>query len=249
MNAKFLLISIFILSFKFLSAQDNAKSIFLKATKGLTAENIEMSMTIDVTDDKGHLKSKDLTVLMAKFDDEKKTKVVWRKPERAKGTTIVITEVPGETGTIEVFTPSNGKTRKLKATDSNMNMVGSEFNMMSFANFNAAELKYQLLNDTTINNVACYKIKVSGASAKGNTGAVLVIRKDSNSIILATRFDDKNKAISQTQLSDYKNIDGDPGKMYPTHIVTKDYDKNKDIVISISDVKARKDLTKNAFTL
>ena len=127
------------MSSKFLTAQENPKEIFLKATKALTTENIEMTMAIDVTDDKGHLKSKELTVLMAKFEDEKKTKVIWQKPERANGTTIVITELPGETGTIEVYTPSNGKTRKLKATDANMNMMGSEFNMMSFANYNPAE--------------------------------------------------------------------------------------------------------------
>ena len=249
MKTNILIISLFLLSSKFLTAQDNPKEIFLKATKALTTENIEMTMAIDVTDDKGHLKSKELTVLMAKFEDEKKTKVVWQKPERAKGTTIIISEVPGETGTIEVYTPSNGKTRKLKATDANMNMMGSEFNMMSFANYNPAELKYKLLNDTTIMNSPCYQIKVSGTAAKDNSGAVLVIRKDSNSIILATRFNDKNKAISQTQLTDYKSIEDDASKMYPMHIVTKDYENNKDIVILISNVKARKDLTKSAFTL
>lgn len=249
MKTKILLFSLFLLSAKLLMGQHDAKEIFLNATKILTTENVEMTMAIDVTDDKGQLKAKQLTVLMAKFGEEKKTKVIWQKPERASGTTIIISELPGETGTIEVYTPSNGKTRKLRATDSNMNMMGAEFNMTNFTNYNPQELTYEMLNDTTINTHSCYRIKVSAKDAKDHSGAVLAVRKDSNFIIMATRYDEKNKAVSQTQLSDYKKIDDSPGKMYPRHIVTKDYQNNKDIVIDITDVKAKKELTKSDFAL
>lgn len=246
---KILIVSLFLLSAKSIIAQDKAKDIFLKATNVLSTENIEMAMAIDVTDDKGQLKAKELTVLMGKFGDEEKTKVVWQQPERAKGTTIIISQPPGETGTVEVYTPSNGKTRKLKATDSNMKMIGSEFSMMSFANYKPDELKYELLSDTIINKISCHQIKVVGTAAKDISGAVLVIRKDTNYIIQATRFGENHKSLYLTQLSDYKKVDGEPTKMYPTKIVTTDYENNKDIVIRITDVKAKKDLTKSAFTL
>lgn len=249
MKIKTLIISLFIFSAQFVTAQDTAKEIFLKATEALTTDNIEMVMAIDVTDDKGRLKAKELTVLMATFGEEEKTKVIWQKPERAKGTTIIITELPGETGTIEVFTPSNGKTRKLKATDANMKMMGTGFNMTSFANYNPEELIYKMLSDTTVNNISCYQIEVSGAATKDNSSAVLVIVKDSNFIVQATRFNEKNEAISQTQLSDYKKMNGEPTKMYPMRIVTADYENNKDIFIRIINVGAKKDLTKSAFTL
>jgi|SRR5690554_2953472 len=246
---KILIIALVFLSANSATAQDKAKDIFLKATELLKTESVEMAMAIDVTDDKGRLKSKELTVLMAKFGDEEKTKVVWQQPERAKGTTVVISQLPGETGTIEVYTPSNDKTRKLRATDANMNLIGSEFNMMSFANSNPEELNYALLNDTVINSISCHQIKVSGAEAKDQSGAVLVIRKDSNFIIQVSRFDENNKAVSLSHLSDYKKIAGDGSKMYPTHITTTDYEGNKRIDIRIMNVTAKKGLTKDAFSL
>lgn len=245
---KILITSLFLLSAELLSAQDNAKEIFLKATEILTTENIETVMAIDATDDKGQVKAKEMTVLMAKFGDEKKTKVTWQKPERAKGTTIIITELPGQTGDIEVYTPSNGKTRKLKATETNMKMIGTDFNMTSFANYDPDKLDYKLLNDTTINNNPCYQIEVSGTITKDNSSAVLVVSKDSNFIVLATRYNKNHKAVSQTQLSDYKEIDGDTHKMYPMHIVTTDYENNKNITIRILDISVKSGLTKNAFT-
>lgn len=149
-HVKIFLISAFLLSAKFLSAQENAKDLFLKSTELLPKENMELAMAIDVTDAKGQLKAKELTVLMATFGEEEKTKVIWQKPERAKGTTIIITELPGQIGEIEVFTPSNGKTRKLKATEANMNLMGAEFNLASFAKYDPKELNYKLLTDTTI---------------------------------------------------------------------------------------------------
>lgn len=249
MNTKILITALLLLTAKWGVAQDNAKQIFLKATDLLTIENVEMDMTIDVTDDKDRLKSKELTVLMAKFGDEDKTKVIWQKPERAKGTTIVISQLPGETGTIEVYTPSNDKTRKLRATDSNMNLIGSEFSMLSFANFKSDELKYEQLKDTLIENNSCHQIRVSGTAAKDRSGAVLVIRKDSNYIIQVSRFDESQKILSLTQLSDFKKIIGDATKMYPTQINTTDYKDSKQIAIRIRDVTARKDLTRSDFTL
>lgn len=248
-NVKILFISLFLFSANSVTAQDNAKEIFLKATEILTKENIEMSMAIDVTDAKGRLKAKELTVLLAKFGEEEKTKVIWKKPERAKGTTIIITETPGQIGIIEVFTPSNGKTRKLKATDANMKMMGSEFSMTNFTNYNVDELNFELLSDTLINTHSCYQIRVSGTITKDNSSAVLVISKKSKFILHSTRYNEKQKALSHTEFFDYKKINGNANKMYPRRIVTKDFENNKDIVIRVIDVSEKTDVTKSAFTL
>jgi hypothetical protein len=248
-SIKFLVISIFLVNTNPLVAQDKAKEIFSKATQMLTSENIEIAMAIDATDDKGRLKSKELTVLLAKFGDEEKTKVTWQKPERAKGTIIIITDIPNQTGIIEVYTPSNGKTRKLKATDENKNRMGAEFSMTSFAKYNPDELSYELLSDTIINKNDCYRIKVFGKDTKGLSRAVLVINKSTYLILQITVFNEKNKAESLTQLYDYKKVNGAINKMYPMRIETKDYKNKKDIAISIIDISTKKDLKQSDFAL
>lgn len=249
MKTKMIIALWFGFSAALLSAQDKAKELFLNSTEVLTSDNIEMTMAIEVTDNKGRLKEKQLKVLKGKFGEEEKTKVTWLKPERAKGTTIIISKLPGQTGAIEVFTPSNEKTRKLKATDSNMKLIGTEFNMASFANYDAEELNYQRLGDTTVHGVLCHQISVSGTTNKENSSAVLAIDKDSNFIILATRYDEKNKPISQSQLLEYEKVGSDSGKMYPMLIITDDYENKKHIVIRIASIRVKNDLTKSAFTL
>lgn len=249
MKTKILIALLFGFSPVFLSAQDNAKELFSKSTEVLTSENIELKMALEVTDNKGRLKEKELKVLKAKFGAEEKTKVIWLKPERAKGTTIIISKLPGQTGDIEVFTPSNEKTRKLKATDSNMKLIGTEFNMASFANYDTEKLKYSRLSDTTVNGITCYQIEVSGTTNKDNSSAVLAIDKDSNFIILATRFDEKHQPISQSQLLEYQEVGSGSGKMYPMLIITDDYENKKHIVIRITSINVRSDLTKSSFTL
>jgi hypothetical protein len=248
-SIKILVISIFLINSNPLVAQEKAKEIFTKATQMLTAENFEITMAIDATDGKGRLKSKELTVLLAKFGDEEKTKVTWQKPERAKGTIILITDVPNQTGIIEVYTPSNGKTRKLKATDENKNKMGAEFSITSFAKYNPDELSYELLSDTIINENDCFRIKVFGNDAEELSSAVLVINKSTYLILQVAVFNEKNMAISLTQLYDYKNVNGAMNKMYPMRIETKDYKNKKDIAIRIIDISTKNDLKQSDFAL
>jgi len=249
MKTKLPIILFILLTAPLVRAQDSAKEIFLNATELISTENIEMTMTIDETNSKGQSKTKELTVLKGKFGDEERTKVTWQKPERAKGTTIIITQLPSETGTIEVYTPSNGKTRKLKATDSNMKMIGTGFGSINIANYDAENLKYEMLNDTLINSKPCHQIKVSGSGTEDNSSAILLIQKDVNYILQFARFDEKNKTLSLTKISDYKKVEGPSDKMYPTHIVTNDFEDKKDLNIRILSARERSDLTKTSFTL
>lgn len=244
-----LIIVLFLTSTGIMVGQDNAKEIFIEATKILLTENVEMTMDVNVADDKGRLKSKSFTVLLAKFGNEEKTKVTWEKPERAKGTTVIITDTPNQTGIIEVYTPSNGKTRKLKATEENMNMMGSELSMTSFAKYNPDELNYKQLADTLVNGNKCYRIEVSGKDSKAKSNAVLFINQRTYHIQQTTVYDDKGKALSYTELSAYKQVNGAVNKMYPTRIVTKDYKNNKDISIDIVKITTRKGLKISDFTL
>ncbi len=232
-----------------LVGQDNAEAIFKKATQKLITENVEMTMDINVTDNKGRLKSKSFTVLLAKFGDEEKTKVTWEKPERAKGTTIIITDVPNEVGIVEVYTPSNGKTRKLKATQENMDMMGSELSMTSFAKYNPDELNYKQLNDTVVDGSKCFKIEVSGKDSKSKSNAVLLINQSTYLILQTLVYDEKGKTLSHTELSGFKQVKGAANKMYPMHIVTKDYKNDKNISIDVVNITTKQGLKISDFSL
>jgi hypothetical protein len=128
-----------------LLGQDDAREIFTKARAQLLTENMQLKMELDIKDKRGRVKEKGFEVLVASFGDVEKTRMSWEKPVEAKGTTIIFTEHPGETGLIEVFTPSNGKIRKLKATPENMALIGSEAQMTNISAQDPDELTFSLL--------------------------------------------------------------------------------------------------------
>ena len=113
-----------------LFGQENAREVFTRATGQILTENMELILEMNITDKKGRVKEKGYEILVARFGDVEKTRMCFQKPVEAKGTTVIFTEIPDETGLIEVFTPSNGKIRKLQATPENMQMVGSEAQMV-----------------------------------------------------------------------------------------------------------------------
>ncbi len=94
---------------------------------------MELSVDVKETDTKGRIKEKSYEVLMAKFGEVEKTRMTIQKPDRAKGITIIFTHLPDEMGIIEVYTPANGKTRKMYATPANIARVGSNFQLSNYA--------------------------------------------------------------------------------------------------------------------
>lgn len=130
-------------------AQDDPKMIFNKALDQMMTDHMELSMDIETTDEKGQIKKKSYDILMAKFGEVEKTRMVMQKPERAKGVTVVITNSPGETGLIEVYTPANGKVRKMKATPENMDQVGYITTLSDFQPIAGVEGKIQAMQIDT----------------------------------------------------------------------------------------------------
>ncbi len=230
---------LFLISLPKLSVQD-AEAIFTQATKNLVSGDIEMDMEVKTTDSKGRVKEKGFKVLVANFGDVEKMKVSWQKPERAKGTTIIITTTPNEIGVIEVYTPSNGKVRKLKATEENMKLVGSEFSMINMKMGDPKELLFTYLKSEVLNGKDCHIIDVKSKSkdATDLSKGRLWIETQSYKIVQIKVYDDKGKHITLVELSNFKPIAGIANKIQPMKMVSRDINKNK--ITSINILKISK---------
>lgn len=244
------LIVIFLLgSHFFMSGQEQAKEIFINATDQLLSENMELSMEMSITDKKGRVKVKAYDILMANFGDVQKTKMSFQKPVQAKGTTVIFTQEPDETGLIEVFTPSNGKTRKLQATPDNMKMVGSEAQITSVATQDPDELEFIMLPVQEIEGIRCYTIEVKGKESVGEARGELLIEIDKNRLRQITVYNQEGIKTSFVQLSDFKAVEGYNGKMQPMKIVTEDFENQKVTDMKILKVVSRPGLTDADFQL
>ena len=232
-----------------IQGQEQARKIFTQATSQLLSENMELSLDINITDKKGRIKEKGYDILVASFGDVQKTKMSFQKPVQAKGTTVIFTQQPDETGLIEVFTPSNGKIRKLQATPDNMKMVGSEAQITNVTRQDPDELEFIMLPIQELEGIRCYTIEVKGKESSSKARGELVIEIDKNRIRQITVYNDEGTKTSFVQLSDFQPVEGFSGKMQPMKIVTEDFENQKVTEMKILKVVSRPDLSEADFQL
>jgi len=230
-------------------AQDDPKMIFTRALDQMMTDHMELSMDIETTDEKGQIKKKSYDILMAKFGEVEKTRMVMQKPERAKGVTVVITNSPGETGLIEVYTPANGKVRKMKATPENMDQVGSNLILSSLTSLNREDLSHALEGMQEVDGKNCYTLKVNDNSDSKGMNAEFLVEESTYHLVQILFFDDKEKNTSITTLSDFQSIAGVEGKIQAMQIDTKDMEENTQTRMQVLQIAHRPDLKEEDFAI
>ncbi len=230
-------------------AQDDPKAIFTRALDQMMTDQMELSMDISTTDDKGRVKEKAYDILMAKFGEVEKTRMVMQKPERAKGIKVVITNTPGETGVIEVFTPANGKTRKMRATPENMEQVGSNLILSNLTSLVREGLSYGLEGMQEVDGKNCYSLEISDHSDSNGMNGKFLVEEGSYHLVRIQLFDDKGASTSITKLSDFQSIAGAKGKIQAMKINTENLDDNSQTRMQVTHIAHRPDLKEADFVI
>ena len=144
--------------------QNSAEEIFEKAADQLLTQNLELSLEIKEIASNGKSKDKQYDVLIAKFGSMEKTKTVVQQPTKLKGITIVITNYSDEPGLIEIFTPANGKIRKMKATSKNMDLVNSGVSISNYTSKDRNQLSFAFKGNEEFEGKSCFKLQVNDVS-------------------------------------------------------------------------------------
>ena len=232
-----------------LFGQDDARDVFTRATDQMLTENMELVMEMEAKDKKGRIKEKGYEILMASFGDVDKTKMTWQKPVQAKGTTVIFTERPGEVGLIEVYTPSNGKTRKIKASPENKDMVGSETMITSLTAQDPDELAFMFLPPQDVDGKSCHTVVVKDKGFKDQARGELLIEMDSYRVVQIAVFDMYGKQTSLVKLSDFQLVEGTRNKIQPRRIISEDLKNQKVTDMRVLKVVPRTDLSEADFKL
>ena len=229
--------------------QDDAKMILKKAIDKLLTMNIEMSMDVKETDTKGRVKEKSFNVLMAKFGDVEKTRMTMQKPDRAKGITIIFTHLPDEIGIIEVYTPANGKSRKMKATPQNMARVGSNFSLSNYASADYDEISCKLLGKQQLDSMSCYQLEIMEESDSIVFKAEFMVEESNFHIVQIISYDADDNKASITKLSDFQPIIGTKNKIQPMLILAEDIESNTHTRMQVLNISTRTDLKEEDFSI
>ena len=230
-------------------AQEDPKAILTRAVDQMMTDQMELSMDIQITDEKGRVKEKAYDILMAKFGEVEKTMMVMQKPERAKGVTVLITNMPGETGVIEVYTPANGKVRKMQATPENMDRVGSNMILSGYTSQNLDDLNYSQVEKQEVDGKNCHAFRVSDPTDPQGMKAEFLVEESTYRILQIRFFDDLGNNTNVTSLSDFQSIPGVEGKIQAMKIDAKDMEENTQTRMQVLKISHRPDLKEEDFAI
>ena len=229
--------------------QNSAEEIFEKAADQLLTQNLELSLEIKEIASNGKSKDKQYDVLIAKFGSMEKTKTVVQQPTKLKGITIVITSYPDEPGLIEIFTPANGKIRKMKATSKNMDLVNSGVSISNYTSKDRNQLSFAFKGNEEFEGKSCFKLQVNDVSDLENGKTEYLIEENTYRILKIIAFNKDGTEKSITTYSDFQAIGQLKGKIQPMFMVNKDIKKAKHNEIKILKIKARPDLKEENFSV
>ncbi len=229
--------------------QNNAAEIFGKAADQLLTENLELSLEIKEIASNGKSKDKKYDVLIGKSEGVERTKTVVQYPDKLKGITIVITDYPEETGLIEIFTPANGKIRKMKATSKNMELVNSGVSISNYTSKDRSQLSFDFKGTEEFEGKSCYKLQVIDILDLENGQTEYLIEKNTYRILKITAFNEDGTEQSITTYSDFQAIGQLKGKIQPMFMVNKDLKKAKHNEIKVLKINARPDLKEENFSI
>lgn len=229
--------------------QEEAEAVFNKAIGQLMTQDVEMVLEIKEWSSSSRYKLKKYSVLIGVVDTKEKIKTVVLQPEKAKGITILIEKGPKDDGLIQVYTPANGKIRKLKATPKNMALVGSGSSINSIGTVDSEKMRFDPIAKEKCEDTDCYKITTYDKVDPSKGKTVYWIGKSTYRIFEVKEFDSNNKEISSTLLSDYKPIEGVTNKNQPMRIVYFDNKSSKKNEISILQITTRQNLSKEDFEI
>jgi len=225
-----------------------AQAILKKATDKLLLSNMELSLEVKEIRKNGRVKEKGFDVLLGKFDEGDKIRMYMRKPDRAKGVTIVVTNTPGETGLIEIFTPANGKIRKMKATAKNLALVGSGGFSSNYLTINPEALDVKILGKEQIEGSSYVRLELEEKQKSEQGKAQLLIEEQTSHIIEIISFTKDNMLKSRTNFSNFQSVPN-TNKIYPRKVITTEQGDSSKTEIEILKVIQRSDVKESDFLL
>jgi outer membrane lipoprotein-sorting protein len=230
-------------------AQESPEEIFSRSVDQMLTNQMELSMRIETTDNRGRITEKEYDILMARFGETDMMRMIMQQPERAKGITIIVAQQPDEEGIIEVFTPSNGKVRKMKASPENLERVGSSFVLAEYGSSALEDMDFTTAGTGELEGDPCYIVEAREKENPSGRQVRFMIEQTSYYIRQIQVMDETGVEVSRTKLSDFQPVPGLRDKVYPIHIQTENFEEQTVNKIELLQMSHRPDLKEEDFKL
>jgi hypothetical protein len=216
-------------------AQD-ALEISNKATQVIAFDAMEMTSTLKIIDNKGNVRTRQVSNSTKKFADVTKTLIKFISPADVKGTAMLIYDYENKDDDMWVYLPSLHKTRRIVSSEKSNSFMGSEFSNSDMSKPNTADFDYKLLGTETINGKVCWKVESKCKTedikkALKFSRKVSFIEKETYLTQKIEFYNLENKLFKTETMSDYKKFTSGKYFAYKMAIVNHLTNRKSEIII------------------
>jgi len=209
MNTKIFIISTFLLGIFSQSFSQDAREISNKANKIIEFESMEMVTTLNIHDNRGNTRVRQVAIATKKFGETTKTMMRFLSPPDVKGTAMLIYDNEDKADDMWVYLPSLRRVRRIVSSERGNSFMGSEFTNADMTRPNMDDFTHKLLGSENFNGKDCWKLEMTCKSEDiedqyGYYKRVSYIDKETHLTQKSELFDSNGKLFKILNLKDYR---------------------------------------------
>lgn len=247
----FFLVALLLLSVQTLWAQD-PKEISEKSSRTIEFESMEMVTTLNIYDNKGNVRVREVAIATNKFGETTKTLMRFMSPPDVKGTSILVYDYEDKSDDMWIYLPSLRKVRRIVSTEKGKSFMGSEFSNADMSKPNTNDFTYALLGSETLDGKECWKIEATCKSKdvedeNGFSKRISYIEKSTYLSHKSELYDKSGKLLKVMTLSDFRKQPN--GKYFAYSMEMKNMQTNRRSEMKVGKFQLGSKLDESSFAV
>ncbi len=224
-----------------------ALDIMKKSAEVDNSKSQKSTMTMDLVDKNGKIRSRKLVRIVKEVKEGKKSLTSFLEPKDIAGTSFLSYEYDavGKADDQWLYLPSLGRVRRVSASDKGEYFMGTEFTYDDQGDRNPEEDTHELKGSETVDGKDCYKI-ISIPKDEDYMYSKKISYVDKESFLqIKVDYYDEDEEFLKTRSAKLKLIDS---IWTPTWVEMKNHQKNRATIIKFDNVQYNLPTKDNLFT-
>lgn len=217
-------------------ANDNAKQLVIQCKQNIALKNAKASVNLTVTDKKGRLTEKSMTITFGNFKDIRKMLIELTAPEKINGMRISVSDSMETKSEIQIYLPATGNVQKMNITSKEFNLPGSNFSLDYLRSTIKTGTTFSFAENTTIDGVECLTVLVQHKDHSEHE--ILYISRNKNQLLKVNTLNKNNEVVTEALFSDYKVVKGTSSTLFPGKISIRSLLTQKSSVLTVNDIES-----------
>lgn len=210
------------------------------------SEGAQMKINMTLRNRRGETRARSLFTKSRRVGGLARTLVRFLSPSDVAGTSFLFVEHKGKPDDQHMYLPALKAVKRIAGRQKNARFMGSDFSYADLEWRDLDEAAYKRLPDEQLTKQDCYVIEAIPANKSAYSKTVSWIRKK-DFVLLRIRFFDRRARLHKVMF--VKAVQRVGGALMATRIKMSDKIKQHSTFLEIKDIRLRKDLSSDDFTV